>query len=180
MEIMAMKTTQAWAWLAAGVLALGLNGFYQDGGVAWAHRIVDRVADRSGVLADVASEQVDRFVERANFVAARNETASCRLGSAMARFQTKIARTQTGMAHFEVMSARQEAALARVEVQRAQIEAQVVRARMAPVAFSRVEIPAVACPRVRISVPRVRVPRVPVVRIPARVVRVEMVGDGPI
>jgi len=49
-----MKTTQGWGWLAAGVLALGLNGFYQDGGAAWAHRIMDhvtaRVADRSGDL----------------------------------------------------------------------------------------------------------------------------------
>ena len=54
-----MKTTQAWAWLAAGVLALGLNGFYQDGGAAWAHRIVDgaieQVASRSGTLVDLAS-----------------------------------------------------------------------------------------------------------------------------
>src|SRR5271170_250460 len=49
-----MKTTQGWGWLTAGVLALGLNGFYHDGGVAWAHRIMDhvtaRVADRSGDL----------------------------------------------------------------------------------------------------------------------------------
>ncbi len=34
-----MKTTQGWGWLTAGVLALGLNGIYHDGGAAWAHRI---------------------------------------------------------------------------------------------------------------------------------------------
>ncbi|MGD0760452.1 MAG: hypothetical protein ABR921_16250 [Candidatus Sulfotelmatobacter sp.] len=39
--------TQAWAWLTAGVVALGLNGFYHDGGAAWAHRIAERVSDRS-------------------------------------------------------------------------------------------------------------------------------------
>ena len=38
-----MKNTQAWGWLAAGVLALGLNGMYQDGGAAWAQRVVNQV-----------------------------------------------------------------------------------------------------------------------------------------
>ena len=42
-----MKTTQAWAWLTAGVLALGLNGFYHDGGAVWAHRIADQLAEKS-------------------------------------------------------------------------------------------------------------------------------------
>jgi hypothetical protein len=176
-----MKTTQAWAWLAAGVLALGLNGFYQDGGAAWAHRIVDgaieQVASRSGTLVDLASAGVDRAVESANLVEARNETATCRLAAAVARFQGKIARTQSGMAHIEAMSARQEAALARIEEQRARIEERVARVRMTPLAFNTLEIPSVACPRVRVSVPRVRVPRVPM--IPAPVVRVET-GGGPI
>jgi hypothetical protein len=46
MEIEAMKNAQAWGWLAAGVLALGLNGIYQDGGAAWAHRAVTQVMAR--------------------------------------------------------------------------------------------------------------------------------------
>jgi hypothetical protein len=183
MEIMAMKTTQAWAWLAAGVLALGLNGFYQDGGAAWAHRVVDgvvaQVADRFGTVADMASEQIDRVMERANLVATRDETASCRMGTMLARFQTEMARTQVGMGHFEAMSARQEAMLARVEADRARIEAQVARVRVAPVAFTSVEIPVVACPRVRVNVPRGSVPRVPRINVPAPVVRVEL-GGGPI
>jgi len=70
-----MKTTQGWGWLAAGVLALGLNGFYQDGGLEIAHRAVEgvvaRIADRSGVFADMASERVGRVLESANLVAAR-------------------------------------------------------------------------------------------------------------
>jgi hypothetical protein len=171
-----MKTTQAWAWLTAGVLALGLNGFYHDGGAVWAHRIADQVADRSEAVVDLASERVDGLMGKARLVAARDETASCRLATAVARFQTKIARTQTGMAHFEAMSARQEVVLARVEEQRARIEAQVARVRLAPVAFDAVVIPAVACPRVRVNAPRVRVPRLPSVRIPAPVVQVELGG----
>jgi hypothetical protein len=171
--------TQAWGWLTAGVLALGLNGFYHDGGAAWAHRIADRVAEQSETLTDLASERVDGFVGKASQVAARNETASCQLATAVARFQSKIAGMQTGMAHFEAMSARQEVALVRVEEQRARIEAQVARVRLAPVVFSTVEIPVVSCSRVRVNVPRVTVPRVPMVRIPAPVVQVDL-GSGPI
>jgi hypothetical protein len=174
-----MKSTQAWGWLAAGVLALGLNGFYQDSGAAWAHRAIDTVvalvANRSGVLADLASGQVDRFVVKANMVAARNETASCRLATAMARVQTRIARTKGGMAHFEAMSARQEAVLAELEANRSRMEEQVVRVHIAPVVLNMAKIPAVACPRVRVNVPRVNVPTV---KIPA--VRVETLGSEPI
>mgnify|MGYP003352389932 CR=1 FL=1 len=31
---------KAWYWLAAGGLALGLNGYYQDGGLQGLHRLV--------------------------------------------------------------------------------------------------------------------------------------------
>jgi hypothetical protein len=179
MEIKAMKTTQAWGWLTAGVLALGLNGFYHDGGAAWAHRIADQVAEQSEAVVDLASERVDGFIGKANLVTARQEPASCRLANAVARFQAKIARTQTGMARFEAMSARQEAALARVEAQRARIEAQVARVRLAPVAFNTGEIPVVSCPRVRVNGPRVTIPQMPTLRIQAPVVRVDL-SDGPI
>ena len=179
-----MKATQGWGWLAAGVLALGLNGIYHDGGAAWAHRnlggVMARIVNQSEAVIALASGRADRFVTNASLVAARDETASCRLATAMARVQTKIARAQNGMGHFEAMSARQEAALARVEATRARIEAQLGRVRLAPVAFDSVEIPVGACPRVRVNVPRVRVPKVPMVKIPAPVVHVEVVGAGPV
>ena len=37
-----MTSEKAWYWLAAGVLALGLNGAYQDGQFGWVHGIADR------------------------------------------------------------------------------------------------------------------------------------------
>jgi hypothetical protein len=167
-----MKTTQAWGWLAAGVLALGLNGFYHDGGAAWAHRIVDRVAGRSGAMVNLVSEGVDQFMGKANLAAARNETASCRLATAMAQVQTKMARAQNGMAHFQAMSARQEADRARIETQRVRVR--VTAGTFHPVAFQAMKIP-VVCPRVRVSVPQP-----PMVKIPAPVVQVEMPGGGPV
>lgn len=179
-----MKTTQGWAWLTAGVLALGLNGFYHDGGAAWAQRYIDgvmaRVVNQSEAVIALASGHADRFVANTSMAAVRDETPSCRLAAVMARVQTRIARTQNGMAHFEAMSEREETALARVEAQRAWIEARVVGARLVPVAFDAVEIPGVACPRVRVNVPRMNVPEVPMVKIPAPMVHVEVAGAGPV
>src|ERR1700731_1707254 len=117
METMAMK--QGWYWLAAGVLALGLNGAYHDGGAEWAQRIVNR----SAAVVALASGHAERFL-----ASAREQTLLCRVATEMARFQTRMARTQTGFAHFDAMTARQEAALARLEGNRARFEAG--RARM--------------------------------------------------
>jgi hypothetical protein len=173
-----MKNTQAWGWLAAGVLALGLNGIYHDGGAAWACRAINqvkaRIGDRTeGVLA-LATGRADWFAAKANMVAARNETGSCRLATAMARLQTKMAQTQGGMARFEAMSAREEAQLARLEANRARIEAQVARWRFTPAAFNTVEIPAI-CPRVRVNIPRA-----PMIQIPTPVVHLDLPGAGPV
>jgi hypothetical protein len=172
-----MENTQAWGWLAAGVLALGLNGIYQDGDASWAHRAVNemtaRIAGRSEAVLALASGRADWFMTKANLVAAPNETGSCRFSTAVARFQARIARTQTGLASLEAMSAREEAQFARLEANRARVEAQFARVRFAP-AFNMREIPTI-CPRVRVSIPRV-----PVVRIPAPRVHLDMPGAGPV
>jgi hypothetical protein len=179
-----MRTKQGWGWLAAGVLALGLNGVYQDSGAAWMHRVVDcvveRVAGQTRAVADLASERFDRLVETVSLAAAQGETASSRLTAAMERLQTRMAQTQEGFAHVEAMSARQEAAVARVEANRARIESHITRLRLIPAAFNSVEIPVVDCPRVRVNIPRVSIPRLPMVRIPAPAVHVEVAGAGPV
>jgi hypothetical protein len=175
--------TQAWGWLAAGVLALGLNGIYQDGGAEWLHRNVDQViaqiADRSeGVLA-LAAGRADWFLAKANLAASRNEATSCRVANAVARVQSKMARSQERFADFEVMSAREEAALARLEANRERIEAQVARVQFSPAAFDGVKVQAI-CPRVRVHVPRVRIPRIPAIHIPDSDVHVEAMSTEPI
>jgi hypothetical protein len=181
-----MKTTQGWAWLAAGVMALGLNGFYHDGGAAWAHGAVQsavaRISNRSEAVLALATGRADSFFAKANVGTTRNKTASCRLFTAVTRAQTRMVRAQSGMSHFEAMSARQEAALARLEANRARIEAQVSRVRIAPVAFNMETIPVVSCPQVRVHIPRVNVPRVniPKISIPNPVVQVDVLGAGPV
>ena len=172
---------QGWYWLAAGVLALGLNGVYHDGGAEWAHRIVNR----SAALVDLASGHAERFLP-----SAREQTLLCRVATEMARFQSKMARTQTGFAHFDAMTAQQEVGLARLEANRAQfeagrarMEAQVARLDFASASLSpefgaafgpkRIKLP-VICPRLRVSIPRT------LVRVPAPTVRVETLSAGPI
>jgi hypothetical protein len=176
METMAMK--QGWYWLAAGVMALGLNGVYHDGGAEWAHRLVNR----SAVVVALASGHAERFL-----ASAREQTVLCRVAT---RFQTKMARTQTGFAHFDAMTAQQAAGLARLEANRAQfeagrarMEAQVARLDFASAALSpefgaafgpqRIKLP-VNCPRLRVNIPRT------FVRVPAPTVRVETLSAGPI
>jgi len=57
-----MKITQAYAWLAAGVLAAGLNASYHDGGLQRVHEIVDRVGQNSATALTVASGRADQFL----------------------------------------------------------------------------------------------------------------------
>src|SRR5258708_1138314 len=123
LEIKAMKTTQAWGWVRGGVVDVGLNGLYHDGGAEWAHRLADRVVYSSGAVVALASGQADQFLEQAKMVVVRDETPSCPLSTALARIQARVARTDTRVAHFDAMSAREEAQLAQVEANRARIEA---------------------------------------------------------
>ena len=179
METMAMK--QGWYWLTAGVMALGLNGVYHDGGAEWAQRFVNR----SAAVVALASGHAERFL-----ASAREQTVLCQVATEMARLQTKMARTQTGFAHFDAMTAQREAALARLEANRAQLEAgrarmeaQVARLDFASASFApefgaafgpkRIKLP-VNCPRLRVNIPRT------FARVPVPTVRVETSSAGPI
>ena len=159
--------TQAWGWLAAGVVALGLNGFYQDGGAQWAHQIVDRVSRDTQAVIALATGRADEFFAEARLASAQHETESCRWQASMARVQARMARTQ---AEFNVMSARRQAQLDRFQAQRDRMAAQIVRMRVPAMTFNPAEVtvPNVDCPRVRIRVPHrpaVRIPAPPVIRV---------------
>ncbi len=176
-----MKTnTQAWGWLAAGVMALGLNGIYHDGGAAWAHGVADQIAERTGPVLALASGRADLFLAKTSRVAARNENPSCRFATVVARVQSKVVRTPLEFAHFEAMSGREEAQMARMEARQARIGAEIARVRFTPVAWDDLKIP-VICPRIRVDIPRVSIPKLPVVRVPAPpAVRVDVGSGGPV
>ena len=181
--------TQAWAWLTAGVVALGLNGFYHDGGAEWAHRIAERVSDRSDFVVQRVSDRADQLVAEVRMVAVRDQTASCPLSTALAEFQSRMARTrftqnqtrfaQTKIVRFDRMAAREKAqaarseasqarAEARVEAQvEARVDAQVAGMHFAPAVVDRAmfERGVIDPVKIRVVCPRVRV-NVPAVRIP--------------
>jgi hypothetical protein len=171
-----MKTNQALGWLAAGVLAAGLNASYYDGGLQWVHRIADRVGQNSAAVLAVASGRADQFRAEARMLTARNQTASCPFSTAMARVHSKIARSEAG---FEVMSAREEAQLARFEASRARIEAQTARIRIPAAAFNPVAVRmtgASVCPRVRINVLRMPAVKIP----PISAIHIDAASAGPV
>jgi len=168
--------TQAWGWLGAAVLAAGLNATYHDGGMQWAHEIVDRVTSNTSAVLALATGNADQFVNEARVLTAQTETRSCPLATALARVQTRIAGSETEFARFEVMTAREQAALARIEANRARIEARVARIRIPAVAMNQIVVPSPrvsVCPRMRVNVPRVKIPAIPMVQV-------EMSGTGPV
>ena len=158
--------TQAMGWLAAAVVAAGLNASYHQGGMQWAHRIADRVGYKTGVVLALATGHADRLLADAQLAQAQNEVSSCRMHTALARAQSRIERSQARFEHFdEVMAARQEIRAARVEAQRERIEAQIAKIRIPAVAMNPVVVPTPridVCPRIQ-----VRVPRMPVIKMPA-------------
>jgi hypothetical protein len=179
-----MKTNQAWGWLAAGVLAAGLNASYYDGSLQWAHRVADRVGHDSAAILALASGRADQFLSEAQLLTARDQTASCRLATIVARVQSRSARSQGQFDRFEAMSAREQAQLARLEANRAwmeaQIAAQAARFRIAPGAFAPVAFKAVpapvVCPRVRVHIPHIPMMKVPV----APEIHIETTSAGPV
>src|SRR5882757_1002103 len=96
--------TQAWGWLIAGVLAAGLNASYYDGGLQWAHELADRVEHGSAAVVALASGNAERFLAEAQLVAAKNETASCRLSTAL-RAQGRLARSESRFSRFNNLTA---------------------------------------------------------------------------
>ena len=176
--------TQAWAWLAAGVVALGLNGFYHDGGFECLHRAADRIESRSSAVLALATGRAQQFLEQARVATLPDESDAPVLEAALARAQTTIARTETTFDRWQAVSDRQEVRLVRLEATRARL--QTVQARLAcrrsaavtvsPVVFKAMRIQ--TCPRVRVNVPRI--PRIDVPKISVPAIHVELQGAGPV
>jgi len=185
---MKTKMTEAWGWLAVGVLAAGLNASYHNGGLQWAHEIADRAERSSSAVLALASGNADQFLAQARTLTTRNEATSCQLSNAMSHVQSGIDRSEAGFYHFEAMSARQQAQLERMQASRERMEARIeakiatqtahiriASAAFAPVNLKSISVP-VVCPRVRVSVPRM-----PVIKMPAvPVIHIETGSAGPV
>jgi hypothetical protein len=179
-----MKTNQAWGWLAAGVLAAGLNASYHDGGLQWAHRFADQVSDRSATTLAMASGGASLLLAEARMIGAHDKSESCPWSRAAARIQSRIARSQSQFDRIEAVSEGEQDQLERLEANRARMEAQIAahaaRFRIAtagftPAAFKAMTVP-VVCPRVRVNIPELPMGEMPA--IPE--VHVDLSSTGPV
>jgi hypothetical protein len=119
-----MKLTQTWGWLAAGVLAAGLNASYHDGGLEWAHRVANRVEEATSTMRDLSFGRTDLFLTEARLFLAGNEDSSSPLATVLTRVHNKFTRTETQVDRLDCMTAHQRVARARAEAQRDRMEAQ--------------------------------------------------------
>jgi hypothetical protein len=172
--------TQAWGWLAAAVLAAGLNSSYHEGGMQWAHQIVDRVGHNTGAVLALATGRADQFLSEARMLNVQRH-AQCPLAAAVAQVQSSVDKSRSEFDGFQAMSDREQAQLARLEANRARIEAQVqaklARVRLVEANFNPVvvQVPRINCPRVRVNIPSM-----PRINVPSPVVHVEYSGPGPV
>ncbi len=188
--------TQAWGWLAAAVLAAGLNSSYHNGDLQWAHEIIDQVGHNTSAVLALATGRADEFLAQARMlnvdrsvaptadveVVAKQDTR-CPLSMAMAEVQNSFDQPQIEFDRFQAMSARQQARLVRLEANRIRIEnhvrAKLAHLRVAEVNFNpavAMDIPKIDCPRVHVTVPRMPRMKMPVVPV----VHVEYSGSGPV
>jgi hypothetical protein len=170
---------QAFGWLAAGVLAAGLNASYHNGGFEWAHRIADKVSYNTNAVLALATGNADRLYSQARTARVREANSSCPLSLAMARVENAIPLSNVAFAQFDRMSDRQKAQLDRLSARGARMEARLVRVNLPEFAVTPVvvNVPDVhVCPRVRVNVPRIPELKAPVVPQ----VHIEMPSADPI
>ncbi len=156
-------TNNAWYWLAAGVLALGLNGYYQDGGLTGLHRLTTcartRVAEtrmqfsQMATLAEVAMADHARLrCERptpATMVAigpSVSPQAQARLADLQMRLGTlETARIQARVERLQQVMDRREMRRAQVELQNGRIavitDQGQVQVELPPLPHVKLEVP---------------------------------------
>ena len=171
--------TQAWGWLAVGVLAAGLNASYHDGGMRWAHRMVGRVVHHSAAVLALATGNADRFMQEARFIEAHHQVQpSCQWQDAVERAQEQIAQSDVQVARFEAVKDRRMAQLQRWEANRGRMEVRFADMRIPVTEFTPVVVrtPNVVCPRVRVNIPKM--PKINAPAIPE--IHVETSSTGPV
>ena len=155
---------KAWYWLAAGVLALGLNGYYQDGGLQGLHRLANcaetRVAEGrvqfsqmatvgEGAMAGPARLRCERSAPIA--VVAVSPSIPPQAQARLAQLQERLGEMQVARVQARIAGLQQ--VMAQRELQRAQVEWQDGRISVVD-DLGRVQVALPPLPRVEISVPQ--------------------------
>jgi hypothetical protein len=187
--------TQAWGWLAAAVLAAGLNSSYHDGGLQWAHEIANSVQHNANAVLALATGRADQFLAEARMLqldrsqnrafdaedtSVNVKVRHCPFAAAIARAQNSFDQSKAEFDDLQALSAREQAELARLEANRARIEAE-VEAKLASRQFARDKVRfaddnfsvadsdftpvVVQVPRIHCPRVHVAIPRIPRVRV---------------
>jgi hypothetical protein len=168
-----MASEKAWYWLAAGVLALGLNGAYQDGQFGWVHELAGRTTE----IVEVASMRGLAFVTAAEVMLGRNPEAIGEMEASLGRMQGKLACERIEMAKRRIDMARmqKDLATARVDRQLARVQMKMDKIRVIAIEganrtqrCSDLSRMVVRVPRVEISnLPDVQIPEIPEIQLPS-------------
>jgi len=162
-----MTSEKAWYWLAAGVLALGLNGVYQDGQFGWVHGI----ADHSTEIVERASMRGLSFVTAAEVMLGRNPDAMGWTHVTLQRVQGKLACKRIEMAERQIDMGRmqRDLAMARVDRQMARVQMKMDKVRMIAIENGHRAQKCSGFSRMVVTVPRVELPDVQIPEIQAPV-----------
>ncbi len=108
-----MRSEKGWYWLVAGVVALGLNGAYQDGQLGWVH-----------CLANHATAAIERVSQRGLHTLAMAEWMLGRTPETAGRTEAALEQMQSKMVAERVAQAQREIAMAQARQQIAQAQMQ--------------------------------------------------------
>ena len=108
-----MRSEKAWYWLAAGVLALGLNGAYQDGQFGRAHFL----ANRASALIERASARSLHFVTMAEVLLGQKGDFD-RTEAALQKIQSKLVCERVSKAQRQLAMAQMRQQLVEANLQR--------------------------------------------------------------
>jgi hypothetical protein len=109
-----MRSETGWYWLAAGVLALGLNGAYQDGQLGFVHCL----ADRATAFVEQASGRGLRAVTMAELMLGRSPETFGRTEATFQKLQSKMVAQRVAQAQRQIAMAQARQQVAQAEMQR--------------------------------------------------------------
>ena len=109
-----MRSETGWYWLAAGVLALGLNGAYQDGQLGWVHCL----ADRAAAFVEQASERGLPAVTVAELMLGRTPETLGRTEATFQKLQSKMVAQRVAQAQRQIAMAQARRDIAQAQLQR--------------------------------------------------------------
>ena len=176
-----MRSQTGWYWLAAGVLALGLNGAYQDGQLGWVHCL----ADRAAAVFEQASERGLRAVTMAELMLGRSPETLGRTEAGFQKLQSKMVAQRVAQAQRQIAmaQARQQIAQARLQRKMDLVHMKMDKVRMIGIdrahdcsGFSKVVVDLGDMPKINLS----NLPDIDLSGVPG-VDQYSMIGsDGPI